>query len=477
MAELFLSIADTNKIRAKLGLKLIPDPEKTPQIEVPKPRLTLKATNKLRSSLGLKTQDEALFYKTVDSKNWLNNVGKKAREKTGTEEKAIEGNNQLRGAAAETPDVHIPHSSEEMAQVKDGEVLVLQDQNVLDEGTVLSNAKLREMSRDKKRELEEKKRDQRKYGLQFEEGELNEKTAVTVSGDTVYLEADKPLDAPSATHVPQKRKMKKIKKKSTNQRARHLDDEIKVQSMVTRPLEFDEPEEGFHATIAKRKRPLSAAEIAAEVERHRIIDETSRIEGRVLDDTSTFLAQVDKKIAEVKGRESTTIQDTLETRSSVKAANADDKVETNEADNKGPQDIVDASEDNGEEKAFSISSVLKKHRTNQPTDKPRRELAKEGELQKLRVSIELRIVREELEQDAGFLNLSKEEQQQLHEQLLHRRLLDKGIVHLADSHVLYTPDMRLKYTNRKGEELSTKAAWKQLSREFHAKAAKRRGGR
>ncbi|CUM49896.1 uncharacterized protein AC631_00834 [Debaryomyces fabryi] len=119
--------------------------------------------------------------------------------------------------------------------------------------------------------------------------------------------------------------------------------------------------------------------------------------------------------------------------------------------------------------------------------KQQREALKHAELLKLKISIESRMLREYLESDKSYMNLPKEEREEIFDSHLDQVLKEKNIISNTPnsrsngtyrktnqpqlSKVLdtsnYNPDVKLSYRDESGTELNTKEAFKYLSHKFH----------
>lgn len=113
--------------------------------------------------------------------------------------------------------------------------------------------------------------------------------------------------------------------------------------------------------------------------------------------------------------------------------------------------------------------------TSHEDSKQQRDAAKQAELTKLNIEIESRLVREQLEDDASYRSLPKEEKDAIFERYLDERLRDKNLLpeprkrrHGASTGGLsYKPQVRLAYKDKEGRELLQKEAFKELSHKFH----------
>lgn len=125
---------------------------------------------------------------------------------------------------------------------------------------------------------------------------------------------------------------------------------------------------------------------------------------------------------------------------------------------------------------------------SQDQARQQREAIRESDLFKLQVSIEQRLVKEELESTKGFMTLPKEEREIQIQTMLDQRLIEKNIVPKIDTSKrnrhqnkyqvkktnsskdklqTYNPQVKLSYRDDSGHELNTKEAFKYLSHQFH----------
>ncbi|ODV68747.1 hypothetical protein HYPBUDRAFT_152081 [Hyphopichia burtonii NRRL Y-1933] len=135
--------------------------------------------------------------------------------------------------------------------------------------------------------------------------------------------------------------------------------------------------------------------------------------------------------------------------------------------------------------AGTLKFLQSKNIINKPTseqqehNKKQREAVKEAELLKLQLSIEERIVTQELQADKKFINLPKEERTIKIQEEVENRLRAKGVLPQietnkrgrynkpADRLSGYNPQVKLDYRDEEGHELNTKEAFKFLSHKFH----------
>ena len=111
----------------------------------------------------------------------------------------------------------------------------------------------------------------------------------------------------------------------------------------------------------------------------------------------------------------------------------------------------------------------------------REEVIKKSELLKMKISIEERILKEELNKDKSYIRMPKIERSRYFEKLLDIRLKQKGIIIDNDNNnnkrnlsgmvqnnlKIYNPKVELTYKDELGNVLNTKQAYKQLSHKYH----------
>lgn len=222
-AEIELSIAETNKLRAQLGLPLIPvaegKEEKSPERD--SSELTIEQTNKLRASLGLRQLEDAPpkrknatpstaksaanrvsasqvladLYKEVDTDAWLEGLGKGKKSTKKPETVLAQDDDE--------PQVEVAHDAKVLAEVADGDVFTLEDLDLLGEGNdVLSNEKLAKVSKQKQDETERKKIDRLRFGakVSFElDDDMESSGPVVIRGTSIDI-SEKPDSPPMPIH-------------------------------------------------------------------------------------------------------------------------------------------------------------------------------------------------------------------------------------------------------------------------------------
>lgn len=573
--EIELSIAETNQLRAQLGLPLIPDPEVSIVEKVAQTSLTNDGANRLRMSLGLRPKQEEdgittrqledkrnknqekrmlgekktakqdkLFYNDIEwTESWLQNIGKKKREvKEPTNSRIDDDLN------AEFTLAH----ADKVSELQEGEVLTLEDGGIMeeDEDDILVSEKMKKLSKEEKDKLERSKQALLEYGLRerIEEEKLKDEVKVTIKGNQILILKDvkdddvekskgitmstfDDLDEVDKRKAPVKMKKIKKTKKQSKKRIREIESE-EPGLMFTVSLDNDEEDDNelelVLATSRKKKQKqrkmLTAEEIAHEVKLHLRADAMSEIgDGFVYDDTRDFLESIqpqrddsgsqkvevvaDSKNEELAGNSKN--EEIIADAKKVKLVAGSKEDEERKGTVEGSTETAGESKDNSSEsledasensldksgpKFNTLLDTLKYLRQNgQPEqnqhDKANRQAQKEAELTRIKISIEERIVKEELLTDHTYIGAPNEEKEKIYERVLNDRLVAKGIVtevsrgkysrySTKDSLPSYNPQVRLRYTDSTGQELNTKQAWKELLHKYHGlepKHKKRKG--
>lgn len=341
-----LSVEETNKLRAQLGLPLLPTQNSNPdqsneQISSRNSKsqsgksLSIQETNLLRRSLGLKLLDEdnsqpsALVRDGSDAK--LNNNDELGPKTADSELK--NGNNNF--------GMKVGHSAKQLAQLNDGDVFFLEDKDILDDtDDVFVNADLV-----KQQKQESRDRERAKLGLgsrssfpgfEEESDPEDDLQQLTIIGSTIQIPEkpisdSKPVISGNVTQLsglfddlepelkPKSSKIKtsKFKKpKGSSSRKRTNDDYQDVvttaSKMVTSSLTFEEADsDDIEASLAKARQKkakirsqMTPAEIAAEARTHYRLDVMANLkDGLVFDQTKDFLDNLSSKSIDHGGAE------------------------------------------------------------------------------------------------------------------------------------------------------------------------------
>lgn len=134
-------------------------------------------------------------------------------------------------------------------------------------------------------------------------------------------------------------------------------------------------------------------------------------------------------------------------------------------------------------KFLQSRQILQKQTSDEyEKSKQQREALKLAELLKLKISIESRLLREQLEADKPFMNLPREEREDIFESHLDQVLKEKNIIYnttnsrrkenyskpsTKDNLSNYSPLVKLSYRDESGNVLNTKEAFKYMSHKFH----------
>lgn len=532
--EILLSIEETNRLRAQIGLPLLPveKKENLKKRVSGKDELSIEETNKLRASLGLQPivveepssgpvpeehvdlpkkttsndqfkvdTDLKLFYNDAGS-DWLENIGKgKKAEKTAETE-----------VSKESEGIAVGHAALALSGVKDGDVFTLEDQNVLDdEEERMVNEKIAKAEKLRKTEAEKRKIATLKFGVRFEEDEEDEADELAqVSGSTILLPQKQDVEAPVRTGTtkmealfdditeprPAAVKFKKKSKKKSLSKKRELDNDAELethQPMVTEELKF-EAEDGddeIQSVLAKnrekqqkKRKLLTPEQLAQEIQLHQRIDLTEKTGGMVFDGTSDFLSSIGQAVEDDSQEE---VKKEAEKDVEEKVTDVQEEV-VPQLDGKAEPEEQEAPT---KPKFGSMAATLSYLRGNNMVSaelqrekearKQQEKRVKEAELQRIAISIEERSVKQELELDLSYKRLSKEEQDSTLDKILNERLVAKGLMEVpkgrysnynSDRLSSYNPQVNLKYKDQDGNELDLKQAFKQLSHKYHGTAPK-----
>lgn len=432
----------------------------------------------------------------------------------------------------------IGHSLKELDTIEGAEIFTLRDTTLLDdENDELLNERLAQRSKISKdlseaAEVEQIKYNGRHYRPQDKEPEEETNDFADdaiLTGNTIKLpttvesaksesvnvvqmaslfdvdEYNSSTDYTKKKHI----KMKKVKKKSLSRRIVQ-DDEADglVQAVSLEPTNAEEivdEDEELQKLIASKRRlkqqkrkNLTPEQIAAEIKLNKNWEASSEIEGKMnqhvtFDDTAGFLESLEANIlrppadndvkAEVKKSETIMKED-----SSPK--NTMQKIKEEEKLAPSPLPV----EDDSGSPSFNlgISSTLRFLQSRKIIGtvseeqkeqlRVQRQAKRDAELLSLQISIEERLVREDLATDKQFMTLPRDEREQVISEHLDHRLREKGLFNdnmvanggrnrrhkrVPDKLVDFKPEVKLVYRDDSGRELNTKEAFKHLSHQFH----------
>ncbi|CAK7895469.1 66 kDa U4/U6.U5 small nuclear ribonucleoprotein component [[Candida] anglica] len=309
---------------------------------------------------------------------------------------------------------------------------------------------------------------------------------------------------------PKSTKMKKLKKKTGNSRTKSVD-VIPNGQMEAVNLEMDgvdtfEDDSELQAILqSKRKikqresrRNISPDQVAKEISMFQRLEEESKIdrdarlasaeEGSVVfDDTTDFLSSLSAPILKeptVPVELEQIKEDVTEKQEALDSVTSNDKKsEEIDLEKKVEPILEQPSEVFNKGLASTLKFLQSQSIISKPTTESSlrareyREAQREAELLKLKISIEERLLREELASDKQYMNTPKVEREELFGQYLDQRLKEKQIiqpnthsrVNNKDKNKLksYNPDVKLTYRDDQGNVLNTKEAYKVLSHKFH----------
>ncbi|CAH2351635.1 66 kDa U4/U6.U5 small nuclear ribonucleoprotein component [[Candida] railenensis] len=613
--EISLSISETNKLRAQLGLKLIEEPESQhePSTDIKSSsELSIVETNKLRLSLGLKpiplqdtassediesapaiksdsSQDkirkrieeakvkaikkrklqrdaDSVFSNEAESTDdWLNNLGK--LKKTSVEQEKskkrikvssnLEEDNDLDGAT-------VDYDANELALLSNNDILTFKDTDVLEEDEIegeLSNAML-EKRRKLKYELKERENaenikhlgrhhkqiDDNNSNSDVEDGSNGSQKVLVrnkVSGNLINVNNRKVPKATSAEEKklqlvdlfndigsevatedyakPKQTKMKKIKKRGpSSSRSKSIEPlDIKVVQLDQEQADEEYVDSELQELLSRKRKlkqresrkNLTSEEMAKEIsiyerlEKERELESIHTVpEGLVFDDVSEFFDKLGNATenGDEPANNGNDRADDTEAIDSEDVAKYIDITKEEKGREEGQQeeaesnDVSTINEDEESAPKFnglgstlkflqSQNIVQKSTQEDQTRARELREAQREAEILKFNISVEERVLRDELAQDKQFMNTSKVEREELFQLYLDQRLREKRILPeisnasgkysryrqagttptAVNKLKNYNPQVKLTYRDDDGNELSTKQAYKVLSHQFH----------
>lgn len=528
-----ISIEETNILRAKVGLPPIPVADEKPREY--KKDLSLEETNKLRISLGLnpievksedieqdhfrafqegkekQRKDEELIHRLqiakdkkerkrkiaennhlynddeVTTDSWLDSLTIK---KPKSIERIIKANkvdtNEISG--------QIAHSSRDLQDLKDDEILTLNDNHILDETDQLSNERLKGQTKIKK-DLEEKNKVRdikggRYYSATNEEDEeefvklngsefkFNEKVEVTQNKGKNRAEFDLFDEFGEPPKVRKPTKMKRIKKKENKSRVK--DDTITIQTVELKPFLNEEEDIEDKLSLQRKlkqqsRKFLKPEDIAKEIRQFERIQQEELVEKLTSNDGGMLFDQMDEFLTSLTA-EAASPREVIE-----KEVTLPTKLAKPEADigNLRNNSVPDA-----KEIQISSSATIKKTdvgsglgltlrylrennliKETSETVKQRSKVLSQAEELKQRMKRQEESVRKELQSDSKYQSLSGVEKENYFRSKLDDYLQAHHLT--TDFFEKYQPNVQLTYRDRKGNALSTKDAFKQLSSEYH----------
>lgn len=562
--EIRLSIEETNKLRAQLGLPLLPssanNDQSSERSKEAKSRnskeaasLSIDETNRLRRSLGLRPleDDQGVANGTYKP----DPIGSSALKDKDTQSKR-------------TPDsgysLQVGHTAKELAQLNDGDVFTLEDKGILsDDDDCFVNEALQKQGNQEKLEREKRKIGARHAAPAFYDDELESEDdlqQIQVVGSTIKIsevaeKKEEPNvdgnitrisglfdDLDSLEKTSSSRKpvtFKKSKGKSSSKKrsvATDVDSTINVPSeMVTMSFALEEENlddlEGAltkaRSEKAKARSRLSAEELAAEVRVNRRMDLIADLkDGLVFDGTDDFLgeissngdnnAQNETSTDKVEGLLANLVKEVPAVESDSRISESSEPPEFTEKS--AVQDSLESPSLPSSPKGNSIKNEPEAKSTSEdqtsPMEGPRlggilaslkylrqsgastseaekkaykmkRDKEKEQGLIRIKISIQERIVREELEKDPVYIRLDQEQRDRIFDRVLSDRLVSEGIIEdvpargrssrygeAEDSLAGYNPQVHVLHKNESGQVMDQKQAWKALSHRYHGLAPK-----
>lgn len=516
MSDISLSIEETNKLRISLGLKPIPVDVSEPTTEPTETVIIPKKENHLKERLQ-EAQDKAARKRKasgktlndldeVDTDSWLRNLGtkKQTTKKQKTEE------------VSSVHAIKIGHSSRHMESIS-GDVLTLKDTDIYDDEDQLYNDTILRQEKVKNTLKEKAAADSIKFNgrsyRKFDEDDEDSQDENLFSGEVIKVAKEPPKEVQlgqvqvsklfdedeeitTLSDFSKPVKMKKIKKK-TKEKANETKKTVEPSEMISVELAHfeDDTEEDLQRILALKRRAkqkersfLTAEQIADEVLAYKRLDIENQIEkgsGMVFDDTNEFLSSLrgdilDVPLAVEEIQEIESNGKVLET--SIDTHDVDENKDKNDNSITTPDERTSTAINDSGNVTFNggLASTLQFLQSRNIIEKPtqelmeqnknRREASRNAELLKLKISIEERLLREELESDKKYILLPKQEKIVFFERILDQRLREKKIVTEPERKKYkqeYNPLVKISYRDDSGAELNTKQAFKYLSHQFH----------
>ncbi|KAG7665853.1 uncharacterized protein J8A68_000679 [[Candida] subhashii] len=497
----------------------------------------------------------------VDTDDWLNNLGKPSIKKqkkplltksNKTDDIDIK-ETRIGHTGKELRQIH----NEEILTLADTDIINNEDE---DEGDILTNERLLAEAK-LKRDLDEKKQAEsvkysgRRYQNQDDKSESEDedeeggseyltKEKLVMTGSEIVLPKSKDVDRSKKSNADMKFgdlfeeldtveevkkpknviKMKKIKQKKNSSRPKIVSESIKTEPIELENIEVDIEDEyeelqqaikSSRESKQKSKGALSVEQLAyeiAETRRWEFENKLEKEEFDTFDDTSDFLNNLDKKVLSKQEDEeephlkikidSDGVEDNGTKESLENGARDENKHDEHE-----DEDRTTAEPEEGPKFNRSLAETLKflhaKNLVSKETDLEkkqeleRKEAAKQSELLRIKIGIEERILRDELEKDKSYMKLSKVDREVMFSKELDKRLVSKGIV--VDNNTnnrsydrringnkntnkksenklkQYNPKVSLSYKDDEGRILNTKQAYKHLSHKYHNTGLSKRG--
>ncbi|CAN3355091.1 hypothetical protein DICA2_B09032 [Diutina catenulata] len=479
MAVIDLSLAETNRLRAKLGLKLIPEP--TNERPKPPPRPSFAQTPRepepavdLNSFVQQRVQQskDALNRSKNTSKHtndddWLANLGQPTAKRA-----------KIVATPSPVPEVVVPpisHTDDDLAARGTATVLTLAENDGSDDDRLEND----ELAAQERAEQARKAKARR----QLKVWEMDDTEEVVPQGPGITKEElfdAEPFEV--ADDVAPRKKSKSFKKRAKKEKksaSKPVDEpvEFKAPALSTVPDADDDLE---LVLSSARRHQLSRDEREARIAEHRVWDAADDVETRgagiVFDDTATFLDHLRPDRADATP--AITKRETEPERESVDSKPTDDPVADSSDPATAPSDpVADPLEP---PKSFSsLASTLKYLQSTRAVDKPSAErltherAARDAEQQavklRLNVEIERRMLADELADDPEYRKMAADARETHFERLLARRIAARPELSaaLATTTRAYNPEVDIAHYDSDGNRLSQKEAYKYQSHVFH----------
>lgn len=316
----------------------------------------------------------------------------------------------------------------------------------------------------------------------------------------------------SSNNKPKSKKIKKVKKRqlANQRRTRDTGEESNIGQRVATVVDLDqtdsydlESEAREMNTIMNKKRRklnenrkhMSPEAIAQEIMLNKKLDNEEELEAaRILansnlsaslsyDQTDGFLEAIGSRMLldDKSGRRVSNDTSSLENTTNVKSENSLSKGTILKEDRVSARNST-SNDYNSPSFSSGLASTLKFLRSRNVVSKPsqnnsekfkrERDVKRSISLFKLNLSIEERILRDELMNDKKYINMSRDQREILFQQYLEARLQEKGIslpkqVNSEKNVSSYNPNVSLTYRDDSGNKLNPKEAFKHLSHKFH----------
>ena len=506
-----VSLEETNKLRAKLGLPLITPKKPDPNEE--RRDLSLEETNKLRAKIGLKpipsaqpSQTEAaplspspqtesseqIDYEAVQSRvlkarqtsikrkleldfenddDWLANLGKPVVKK---------GKIKLRDIPHDDDLVVVHHSAQELALMGERTVLTMGNSDLVDsdEEVGLHNEQLTQHNH---ATSTKQKNDSVTTVTASGVNAVVDNTEALPSAQKAYTLAEL-LEDDATPAVNKDIKLSKIKRrkkhKSDNVKVTRLDDDIKFAAPVlSTTADFhDTCDEEFEAALAKSRRvKQKPVDLKLKIEEHRAWDASAEADTAI----ATITFDDSRFLSDLNSHELT--EQPTSNGNSVKPIN--EEAETDMTSSATSDETTQA-----QGTFHSVGSIMSHLRAQKSIEEiseerqasARRMRSAQQHAHKLRleVDIEKRMLREELAKDKLYMAMSNEAKEEHYEKMLAMRLHQKQLIApktllLTDTRA-YNPVVKIRHLDDRGNELLTKQAYKHQARIFHGTGTRKR---